>query len=99
MFCCQLFNIRQILKLQNDIKSHLFIYLFSSLNDKALDAMYGYMPVVCNNVPSTLLHLFRSYHAADTWAAICIAVMMVGTMFPMSVYTGKILLQVKLQDS
>ncbi|PVD26552.1 hypothetical protein C0Q70_14229 [Pomacea canaliculata] len=35
----------------------------------------------------------QSYHAADTWAAICIAVMMVGTMFPMSVYTGKILLQ------
>ncbi|KAK7502689.1 hypothetical protein BaRGS_00005939, partial [Batillaria attramentaria] len=35
----------------------------------------------------------QSYHTADTWAAICIAVMTCGTMFPMSVYTGKILLQ------
>ncbi|KAL8603028.1 hypothetical protein ACOMHN_051905 [Nucella lapillus] len=35
----------------------------------------------------------QSYHTADTWAAISIAVMTCGTMFPMSVYTGKILLQ------
>ncbi|XP_076441949.1 zinc transporter 6-like [Babylonia areolata] len=35
----------------------------------------------------------QAYHTADTWAAISIAVMTCGTMFPMSVYTGKILLQ------
>lgn len=35
----------------------------------------------------------QAYHTADAWAAISIAVMMCGTMFPMSVYTGKILLQ------
>lgn len=35
----------------------------------------------------------QSYHTADTVAAISIAVMTCGTMFPMSVYTGKILLQ------
>ncbi|ESN92259.1 hypothetical protein HELRODRAFT_194308 [Helobdella robusta] len=36
---------------------------------------------------------FYSYHSIDTWAAIWIALMTCGTMLPMSVYTGKILLQ------
>ena len=40
-----------------------------------------------------LLH--SNYFAADTWAAVWIAVMTCGTMFPMSVYSGKILLQVR----
>ncbi|XP_060077095.1 zinc transporter 6-like [Ylistrum balloti] len=35
----------------------------------------------------------KLYYSADTWAAISIAVMICGTMFPMSAYTGKILLQ------
>lgn len=35
----------------------------------------------------------KMYYSADTWAAISVAVMICGTMFPMSAYTGKILLQ------
>lgn len=35
----------------------------------------------------------RNYHSIDTWAAIWIALMTMGTMVPMSVYSGKILLQ------
>jgi len=41
-----------------------------------------------------LLFHCRNYYAADTWAAVWIALMTCGTMFPMSVYSGKILLQV-----
>lgn len=37
---------------------------------------------------------YRQYYMADPWAAIAIAFMIFGTMFPMSAYTGKILLQV-----
>ena len=43
--------------------------------------------------------IFRLYHSADTWAAVCIAIMTCGTMFPMSAYTGKILLQVSYLPS
>ncbi|RUS80548.1 hypothetical protein EGW08_011688 [Elysia chlorotica] len=35
----------------------------------------------------------QQYYIADPWAAIAIAIMTFGTMFPMSAYTGKILLQ------
>ncbi|GFO14343.1 Zinc transporter 6 [Plakobranchus ocellatus] len=35
----------------------------------------------------------QQYYIADPWAAIAIAFMTFGTMFPMSTYTGKILLQ------
>ncbi|KAL5008541.1 hypothetical protein ScPMuIL_014122 [Solemya velum] len=35
----------------------------------------------------------KNYLYADTWAAIAIAIMTCGTMFPISIYTGKILLQ------
>ena len=42
------------------------------------------------------LLICRNYYAADTWAAVWIALMTCGTMFPMSVYSGKILLQVTL---
>lgn len=35
----------------------------------------------------------KNYYAADTLAAVSIALMTWGTMFPMSMYTGKILLQ------
>ena len=38
---------------------------------------------------------FRSYFSSDPFAAMSIAFMMCGTMFPMAVYTGKILLQVR----
>ena len=41
-----------------------------------------------------LIFLSSNYFAADTWAAVWIAIMTTGTMFPMSVYSGKILLQV-----
>ncbi len=37
--------------------------------------------------------IFSNYHIADTLAAISIALMTCGTMFPMSIYTGTILLQ------
>ena len=40
------------------------------------------------------LYIFHSnFHMADPLAALCIAMMTVGTMFPMSVYSGTILLQ------
>ncbi|PIK62295.1 putative zinc transporter 6 [Apostichopus japonicus] len=35
----------------------------------------------------------NNYHAADTWASYGIAFMLIGTMFPLSVYSGTILLQ------
>lgn len=35
----------------------------------------------------------KLYYSADTWAAVSIAIMTCGTMFPLSAYTGKILLQ------
>ncbi|KAK6180643.1 hypothetical protein SNE40_008652 [Patella caerulea] len=35
----------------------------------------------------------KLYYSADTWAAVGIAIMMFGTMAPMSIYTAKILLQ------
>ncbi|XP_071505038.1 zinc transporter 6-like [Diadema antillarum] len=35
----------------------------------------------------------NNFHAADAVAAFCIAMMTIGTMFPMSVYSGTILLQ------
>lgn len=35
----------------------------------------------------------QQYYVSDPWAAISIALMIFGTMFPMSAYTGKILLQ------
>jgi len=40
------------------------------------------------------MFLCRNYYVVDTWAAVWIALMTCGTMFPMSVYSGKILLQV-----
>ncbi|XP_041352829.1 zinc transporter 6-A-like [Gigantopelta aegis] len=35
----------------------------------------------------------KMYYSADTWVAVCIAIMTCGTLFPMTIYTGKILLQ------
>merc|ERR1712002_1080074 len=43
-----------------------------------------------------LVHILidmNNYHASDTWSAVWIALMIVGTMFPMSAYSGKMLLQ------
>lgn len=41
-----------------------------------------------------MLFLFSNYFAVDTASAIAIALMTFGTMYPMSVYSGKVLLQV-----
>lgn len=40
--------------------------------------------------------LSSNYYAVDTASAIAIALMTFGTMYPMSVYSGKVLLQVRL---
>lgn len=42
-----------------------------------------------------LLFLPSNYFAVDTASAIAIALMTFGTMYPMSVYSGKVLLQVR----
>lgn len=39
--------------------------------------------------------LSSNYYAVDTASAIAIALMTFGTMYPMSVYSGKVLLQVR----
>ena len=41
-----------------------------------------------------MFFLFSNYFAVDTASAIAIALMTFGTMYPMSVYSGKVLLQV-----
>lgn len=38
----------------------------------------------------------RECHVCDAVAAILLAIMVIGTMLPMSIYTGKILLQVSV---
>lgn len=38
--------------------------------------------------------VFSNYNAVDTASAVAIALMTFGTMYPMSVYSGKVLLQV-----
>lgn len=38
---------------------------------------------------------FSNYFAVDTASAVAIALMTFGTMYPMSVYSGKVLLQVR----
>ena len=43
---------------------------------------------------SDLLLDLDNSHSVDTWAAIVFSVVFFGTMFPMSAYAGKILLQV-----
>ncbi|CAG5127793.1 unnamed protein product [Candidula unifasciata] len=47
----------------------------------------------CAILVTYLLIDTQQYYLADPWAAMAIAFMMFGTMFPMSAYTGKILLQ------
>lgn len=39
--------------------------------------------------------LLSNYNAVDTASAVAIALMTFGTMYPMSVYSGKVLLQVR----
>lgn len=39
--------------------------------------------------------MFSNYNAVDTASAVAIALMTFGTMYPMSVYSGKVLLQVR----
>lgn len=41
---------------------------------------------------------FSNYFAIDTASAVAIALMTFGTMYPMSVYSGKVLLQVRRQQ-
>jgi zinc transporter 6 len=50
-----------------------------------------YSAIMYTNVMS---YNCRKFYAADTLAAVSIAIMICGTMFPMSIYSGKILLQV-----
>lgn len=40
------------------------------------------------------LSLSSNYNAVDTVSAVAIGLMIFGTMYPMSVYSGKVLLQV-----
>lgn len=42
--------------------------------------------------------LLSNYNAVDTASAVAIALMTFGTMYPMSVYSGKVLLQVRLMS-
>lgn len=41
------------------------------------------------------LCVLSNYNAVDTASAVAIALMTFGTMYPMSVYSGKVLLQVR----
>lgn len=45
--------------------------------------------------PLFFFFLSSNYYAVDTASAIAIALMTFGTMYPMSVYSGKVLLQVR----
>lgn len=63
--------------------------LLPRINPFALITCGGAMALVITHI----LIDMRNYYAADTWAAVWIALMTCGTMFPMSVYSGKILLQ------
>lgn len=42
---------------------------------------------------------FSNYNAVDTASAVAIALMTFGTMYPMSIYSGKVLLQVRDSQS
>lgn len=50
---------------------------------------------VNSSFPLTSFVLSSNYFAVDTASAIAIALMTFGTMYPMSVYSGKVLLQVR----
>ncbi|XP_015421907.1 PREDICTED: zinc transporter 6 [Myotis davidii] len=63
----------------------LLFAVFGRLNCKKLSEVYIY------NVE--LFFPFSNYFAVDTASAIAIALMTFGTMYPMSVYSGKVLLQ------
>uniref|UniRef100_A0A0L8HAV3 Cation efflux protein transmembrane domain-containing protein n=2 Tax=Octopus bimaculoides TaxID=37653 RepID=A0A0L8HAV3_OCTBM len=63
--------------------------LLPRLNPFALIAFAGAIALFSTHV----LIDAKMYYSADTWAAVAIALMTWGTMFPMSMYTGKILLQ------
>jgi len=56
----------------------------------------NYLDVYVTGDQVKCLCSYSEYYTADTWAAIWIAAMTWGTMFPMCVYSGKILLQVNL---
>lgn len=47
------------------------------------------------NTSFSLKLLCSNYFAVDTASAVAIALMTFGTMYPMSVYSGKVLLQVR----
>ncbi|XP_013398754.1 zinc transporter 6-A-like isoform X1 [Lingula anatina] len=63
--------------------------LLPRINPFALIAFAGATALFVTYV---LIDMYN-YQAADTWAAMCISVMTFGTMFPMAVYSGMILLQ------
>lgn len=63
--------------------------LLPRMNPFALFACAGWLALLI----TTILIDWHAYYKADSMAAICVSVMIFGTMTPMSVYTGKILLQ------
>lgn len=63
--------------------------LLPRINPMALIGFTGGIAVIITHI----LIDTKLYHSADTWAAVSIAIMTCGTMFPLSAYTGKILLQ------
>ena len=62
--------------------------MFGRFNGKQPSEAY-----ICN---LELFFPFSNYFAVDTASAIAIALMTFGTMYPMSVYSGKVLLQVRV---
>lgn len=63
--------------------------LLPRLNPFALIGSAGATAIVATYIAIDV----NEYYTADTWAAVWIAAMTWGTMFPMCVYSGKILLQ------
>lgn len=55
-------------------------------------ALVGFGGATALTVADFLIDV-NNYHSADTWASYAIAFMLFGTMFPLSVYSGTILLQ------
>lgn len=71
--------------------------LLSVYNLKEWKRIISKLPFKNTNISVSLNLLFlpSNYFAVDTASAIAIALMTFGTMYPMSVYSGKVLLQVR----
>lgn len=60
-----------------------------------VSSLIGISPAVRHRGYRLLTCSFSNYNAVDTASAVAIALMTFGTMYPMSVYSGKVLLQVR----